>query len=108
MIKYSLYFSLFFCFACSHTFLRKQESEHRNINQKQRHLELGRPYALKESEQMEWHLKITKTQKAWQMSKGNKNITVAIIDTGIDLKHPDLKDNLWVNQVEKNGKKRGG
>ena len=68
-------------------------------------MELGSPYALKESEQKEWHLKITKTQKAWQMSKGNKNIVTAIIDTGIDPQHPDLRENLWVNKAEKEGKK---
>lgn len=26
------------------------------------------------------------------------------IDTGVDLTHPDLQWNLWVNQAEKNGK----
>ena len=34
-------------------------------------------------------------KKAWQITKGNKKIVVAVIDTGIDPTHPDLKDNLW-------------
>ena len=50
-------------------------------------------------------MNITKTQKAWQISKGSKDIIVAIIDTGIDTSHPDLKDNLWINTKEKEGKK---
>ena len=102
-MKY-FYLILFFCVSCSHL-LPLQKQEARNINQKQRRLELGSPHTLKESEKLEWHLKITKTQKAWQMSKGNKDIVVAIIDTGVDVKHPDLQENLWVNKIEKEGKK---
>ena len=97
-MKYLICPVLFFTLSCSHL-------ENREINQKQRNLELGSPYALPESEKLEWHLNITNTQKAWQISKGNKDIVVAIIDTGIDTNHPDLKNNLWVNQAEKNGVK---
>ncbi len=32
-----------------------------------------------------------------------KRPVIAIIDTGVDTEHPDLKDNLWVNEKEKNG-----
>jgi subtilisin family serine protease len=32
-------------------------------------------------------------------------IAVAVIDTGVDSSHPDLKDSLWINQKELNGKK---
>lgn len=35
--------------------------------------------------------------KAWQISQGSRDIVVAIIDTGIDANHPDLKNNLWKN-----------
>lgn len=30
----------------------------------------------------------------------SKDIVVAVIDTGIDYTHPELKDNLWVNRAE--------
>ena len=41
---------------------------------------------------------------AWKITKGDKRIKIAVIDTGVDYKHPDLKNNIWVNEKEKNGK----
>lgn len=41
--------------------------------------------------------------KAWEITKGSKQIKIAIIDTGIDYTHPDLKDNIFANEAEKNG-----
>lgn len=38
--------------------------------------------------------------KAWAMAKGNKKIVVAVIDTGVDYTHPDLKDNIFRNEAE--------
>jgi hypothetical protein len=43
------------------------------------------------------------TDKAWDVENGDKNITIAIIDTGVDYTHEDLSDNYvsgghdWVN-----------
>ncbi|MCB0350070.1 MAG: S8 family serine peptidase [Bdellovibrionales bacterium] len=36
----------------------------------------------------------------WRITRGNKKIVVAVIDTGIDRIHPELKENLWSNPLE--------
>lgn len=38
--------------------------------------------------------------EAWDITIGSPDVAVAIIDTGIDIDHPDLADNLWVNPGE--------
>jgi serine protease len=38
--------------------------------------------------------------EAWELTTGNPAITVAVIDTGIDYRHPDLAPNMWVNPGE--------
>ena len=41
---------------------------------------------------------------AWKITKGSKKVKIAVIDTGIDYNHPDLKANIWTNQAEANGR----
>ncbi len=41
----------------------------------------------------------------WQKVKGDRDTVVAVIDTGVDTRHPDLARNLWSNKREANGKK---
>jgi len=38
--------------------------------------------------------------EAWEIETGDPNIVIAIIDSGVDDTHPDLIDNLWINEDE--------
>ena len=37
---------------------------------------------------------------AWSVTTGTASVAIAVIDTGIDLTHPDLSPNLWTNPGE--------
>jgi subtilisin family serine protease len=41
-----------------------------------------------------------KAPAAWAFTTGDKKVVVAVIDTGIDYLHEDLKENLWENPGE--------
>ena len=42
-------------------------------------------------------------KSAWERCTGDESIIVAVLDEGIRLDHPDLKDNIWTNEDEAAG-----
>ncbi|MBI4851198.1 MAG: S8 family serine peptidase [Acidobacteria bacterium] len=37
---------------------------------------------------------------AWELSTGDDQMVIGVIDTGIDYTHPDINPNIWVNENE--------
>ncbi|MBI5059896.1 S8 family serine peptidase [candidate division KSB1 bacterium] len=48
----------------------------------------------------EWWLQTIAAFDAWDMTHGDSNIVIGIIDTGIDYLHPDLAANIWHNWAD--------
>ncbi|MFQ6127506.1 MAG: fibronectin type III domain-containing protein [Thermoplasmata archaeon] len=51
----------------------------------------------------QWGPKKIKAPDAWNLTKGNSSVVVAILDTGVDYLHEDLSANMWKNPSEDGG-----
>jgi len=48
----------------------------------------------------QWALSKIDAPEAWDITTGSVGITIAIVDSGLDLNHPDLKNKVWTNANE--------
>ncbi len=67
---------------------------------------------------MQWHYNNTGNQQifegavagadinlaaAWEITAGRPDVIVAVVDEGVDFRHEDIADNMWVNEGEYGG-----
>ncbi|MDE3840682.1 peptidase S8 [Bacillus methanolicus] len=45
-------------------------------------------------EQYQWNLPVIQTEAGWDVTRGDEKIIIAVVDTGVDLNHPDLRKRL--------------
>ncbi|MEH1847081.1 MAG: S8 family peptidase [Nostoc sp.] len=57
-----------------------------------------------------WGADLVKAPEVWAHGYTGKGIVVAVVDTGVDYNHEDLKDNIWTNpkEIAGNGKDDDG
>ena len=48
--------------------------------------------------QFQWNLRRIGMEQAWDLRPDAADVTVAVLDTGVDLSHPDLKPNVLTDQ----------
>jgi len=52
----------------------------------------------------QWYLDKIKAPQAWDLTReSSQDIIIAILDTGVEINHPDLKKNIWLNADEIRG-----
>jgi len=51
----------------------------------------------------QWYLARIEADNAWDKLSSSPDVVVAVIDSGIDISHPDLKENIWHNEREISG-----
>ncbi len=53
-----------------------------------------------QSQEQSWNAAMIHAPTVWNQGFTGKGITVAVLDSGVDFRHVDLNDNIWVNAGE--------
>ena len=48
----------------------------------------------------QYYLNLVRAFDAWDITQGDEEVVVAIVDSGIDRDHPDIVNNLWYNEAD--------
>ena len=48
----------------------------------------------------QWNLSLINMAEAWRIQQGDPEVTVAVVDGGIDTRHPEFRSQLWQNGGE--------
>ncbi|WKZ71246.1 MAG: S8 family serine peptidase [Melioribacteraceae bacterium] len=58
----------------------------------------------------QWGIPATQVDLVWETTTGDTTQVIAILDTGVDWNHPDLKNKIWKNidEIEGNGQDNDG
>jgi len=58
----------------------------------------------------QWYLDSIHAREGWNSATGSADVVVALVDTAIDIDHPDIQPNVWTNiqEIPGNGKDDDG
>ncbi len=53
----------------------------------------------------QWNLAVMNMPQAWNIEQGTPAVTVAVVDGGVDMQHPEFRSQLWQNagEIPRNG-----
>lgn len=89
-----------------HDFLKQDENWARlSVVKKPSADEFKKPFHF-EQKKIAWNVKKIKANEVWSDGYTGKGVTVAILDSGVNYIHPDIRNNLWMNkdEIPENGK----